>query len=450
MKSLTILLKENLTNIPFPIGNLLAAVPYDYRPGLGKIYSERKKDIKRLSKKNTKEKDAFVLKRMQHLTEYAYQNIPFYKKYYNQQNFKPSQLKTFADIQHIPVINKNLLQQSDIEKRSVVIPNRYTVNTGGSSGKPLSLYITPDSMGHEWAHMHTIWSKLGFKQNDLKLVLGGRSSGEDFLSYDAVRHSYNFNIYWDLAKHKHKLTDLAKTRKLKYLHGYPSAAYELAIFCRQEENSDLREALKANLIGAFFSSEYPTDVWRIYIEETFDIKSISWYGHTERAILAYEKNEQFTYHPFLSYGYTEAINIEGKQHLIGTSYYNFASPLIRYDTEDVITPLKYEGNILSSFKIADGRIGEFILDRNNKKIPLTGLIFGRHHKLFDRSMHIQVSQREAGKATILYTPIKFEEKIDAIKYFDATDIEIEFQFKALEKPIKTISGKVKLLVKSDV
>ena len=28
------------------------------------------------------------------------------------------------------------------------------VNTGGSSGSPFSLFIQPNSMGHEWAHTH--------------------------------------------------------------------------------------------------------------------------------------------------------------------------------------------------------------------------------------------------------------------------------------------------------
>lgn len=448
MKSISVLLKENLTAIPFPLGDMLANIPYDYRPGLGKIYSDRKKNIEELDKASLENKKAFVLKKLQKLTEYAYRNIPFYKKYYTEQRFNPAQLKTFEDIQRIPIINKTLLQQWDIEDRSFKTPNRYVVNTGGSSGKPLSLYISPDSMGHEWAHMHTIWQKIGFKQSDLKVSFGGRADSKNFLSYDAVRHSYNFNIYQDLNKNKTIFIDIAKNRKVKYLHGYPSAIYELAVFCRQEQNNDLREALKSNLVGAFFGSEYPIPAWRTYIEETFGIASVSWYGHTERSILAYEKNEKYVYYPFLSYGYTESCKIDQKEHLIGTSYYNFSSPLIRYDTEDLIKPTSFEGDILRSFEIAEGRIGEFITDKDGKKIPLTGLIFGRHHKLFDKSKYIQVNQKEPGKATILYTPIDYEQKIEAEKYFDSRDIAITFDFKAVEKPVKTPAGKIRLLVKN--
>lgn len=446
MKSISVFLKENLSSIPFPIGNLLSHIPYANRPGIGDIYSKRKSDINTLAESTSEEIKAFILKRFQTITFHAYFNVPFYKIHYDKQKFHPSQLKHFSDISLIPIITKSLLQQYDIEYRSAKIPNRYTVNTGGSSGKPLTLYISPDSMGHEWAHMHTIWSKLDFKPSDLKISFGGRSDDKNFMVYDAVRHSYNFNIYKNLKDYKKELMSVVNSKKVKFLHGYPSAIYELAIFCRKRENADLLHSLKSNLLGAFLGSEYPTPAWRSFIEETFEIDSVSWYGHTERAVLAYEKNEKYVYHPFLSYGYSEALSIDSKQHLIATSYYNCASPLIRYDTEDIIDPLSLEQGILRSFKVSEGRIGEFVLDRNYKKIPLTGLIFGRHHELFNVSKHIQVSQKTPGHATILYTPIDFNQQIDPENLFDATDIAIQFKFKATQQPIKTISGKVRLLV----
>ena len=71
--------------------------------------------------------------------------------------------------------------------------------------------------------------------------------------------------------------------------------------------------LSVNLKGAFLGSEYPHKQYREVIEDVFDIDTISWYGHTERAVLAYEKHEQFVYEPFLSYGFSEAIkNEEGE------------------------------------------------------------------------------------------------------------------------------------------
>src|SRR5690606_2531494 len=122
--------------------------------------------------------------------------------------------------------------------------------------------------------------------------------------------------------------------------------------------------LSRNLKGVFFGSEYPHSHYRNIIEEVFDVKTISWYGHTERAILAYEKREKFKYDPFLSYGYTEAKKVDDENYeLIGTSYYNFASPLIRYNTKDIISDVESDNGILRSFKVTKGREGEFVVDK---------------------------------------------------------------------------------------
>ena len=45
--------------------------------------------------------------------------------------------------------------------------------------------------------------------------------------------------------------------------------------------------------------------------------------------------------------------------LIGSSYYNTASPFIRYDTGDLIDPVEQMGGIMKKFSITDGRVGEF-------------------------------------------------------------------------------------------
>ena len=55
------------------------------------------------------------------------------------------------------------------------------------------------------------------------------------------------------------------------------------------------------------------------------------------------------------------------------------------------------------FAIKEGRSGDFFEDRNGKKIPLTALIFGRHHKAFDLADYIQIGQSEPGKATLYIT-----------------------------------------------
>jgi phenylacetate-CoA ligase len=191
-------------------------------------------------------------------------------------------------------------------------------------------------------------------------------------------------------------------------------------------------------------SEFPDDKKRKVIEEIFQVKSFAFYGHAEGCVMAYEIDINH-YLPVHSYGYAEVITKDGIKQLVGTSYCNVATPFIRYNTEDEVESEDRQDDLLTSFSIKGGRSSEYVLDKNGKKIPLTGLIAGRHHKLFDVCSSIQVKQDVAGYATIYYVTNNDIAHVESL--FDSSNVDIKFHFIEIEQPIRTISGKVKLLIK---
>lgn len=444
---ITVYLKRCLKDIPPQIGLRVNWIPYDYRPGLGLVYMKRRYEIRQFEKASPEQKQQFVFEKVKSLIDYSYINIPFYNEYYKSKDFNPRELKLFQDLMKIPIINKELLKEYNIERRSANRPGRYMVNTGGSSGAPFSLYIEPNSMGHEWAHIHTIWKKLGYRAYNLKLGFSGRGDLMNLIQYDGLRNTFNIDIYADYKLVAKELRRILKKFTIKYLHGYPASIYDFAVFCR-DQDQELQELLSRNLIGAFLSSEYPHRYYRDIIENTFNVQTISWYGHTERCVLAYEKREKFLYEPFLTYGFAEALPTENGENsqLIATSYYNFASPLIRYNTEDLITDTNIDSGILNSFRIIKGRSGEFVIDKSGKKINLTGMIFGRHHELFNYSKFIQVKQVTNGEIEIHYVSDSIKAEI-AFKFFDASNLNFDISFIQKSEPIRTTAGKVNLLIK---
>ena len=121
-------------------------------------------------------------------------------------------------------------------------------------------------------------------------------------------------------------------------------------------------------------------------------------------------------------------------------------PLIRYDTGDLMTSLEStENGLCTAFGIAEGRNGDFIEDRNGKQIPLTSLIFGRHHKAFEVAEHIQIHQDKPGEATIYLiksgTAVKNLENL-----FDLSALDIAFRVEQRQTPVLSSSGKLKLKV----
>ena len=160
-------------------------------------------------------------------------------------------------------------------------------------------------------------------------------------------------------------------------------------------------------------------------------------------VLAYDKTCDNRYRPFVTYGLAEVVN----GHLVGTSFHNFDMPLIRYDTGDLVeATARTDGGLVMEFAIKEGRSGDFIEDKHGKKIPLTALIFGRHHKAFDVADYVQIGQAEPGKATLYVTAKDGVVSGDLAMLFDLTNVDIDFDFKVIDKPIRTVMGKLKLRV----
>lgn len=441
------LIKTSFQNIPYPVGCLLAKIPYRMRPWIGHFYRENQSRILAFEKMNTEQKQNYIVDRMRKVITNS-MKIPFYRKLYADHGVRPENIHDYSDIARLPIVSKEMLRNIPLEERSFRAPGRYVVNTGGSSGATLDFYITPAQIPVEWAHMHTIWAKYGYKQSALKIGFGGRNLGNKSIVYDGLRHQHTINVYTDFKCILPALRKVVAKGNVRYLHGYPSAMAEFAENCMRLA-PDVVESLRYSLCGAFLGSEYPAESYRLKIESVFDIPTISWYGHTERAILAWEKQEKYVYYPFQTYGYCEVVpNPEtGGWKLIGTSYGNSASPFIRYDTGDDVEPVEIRDGLLQSFRIRSGRIGEFVLDRQGVKIPLTALIFGRHHRLFDIAQFVQVQQTTSGEMTVIVT-IKGDIPRGFVfsEWFDNTGLDMKIQFRAVDKPILSPSGKVTLKV----
>ncbi|BBB28872.1 hypothetical protein [Neptunomonas japonica] len=434
-KFLLLYAKKIVSRLPAFVGTRLAGIPFQYR--LGNDYIKYNKGLE----KKASEQDVFLS--MKNLTIHAYENVYFYRKFYDNHGFNPNSLSEFKDLCNIPILRKSDLRGYSLEQRSVVGSVGIPTNTGGTSGQPLSLLIDSEAYAREWAHMHKIWSRLGYTTNDVKLTLRGMNIGDEPIRYNFIHNEFQVNAYCDFDKVVNALELIVKKYSISYLHGYPSAIYEFLLKVSQSY-PDVMTVLKSSVKGVFLGSELPAGIYRNFIEESLGVKAISWYGHSEMCVLAGEMEEKDVYFPFHSYGYAEACKVEENYHLIGSTLHNWSSPLIRYDTEDLIEPVSVQNGFLSSFKIKQGRIGEFVEDFNSRKISLTALIFGRHHKIFEYADFIQVSQFEQGELTIWITSSK--DNISWSSYFDSKEIAMNIEFVVIDKPFKTSAGKTPLIV----
>ncbi len=430
------LIKDLASRIPYPVSKFLVNIPFSVR--LGREYTRFSRLIEASQDWSSDQKLRYTIERLNFIIKHAQKKNSFYRNLYREYGVNNLEIKDISDFQKFPSINKAQLRESFSQ-----FTGYKKFNTGGTSGEPFAFYLDSNSIAREWAHMHKIWELKSYNFTLPKITLRGKNLGIKIFKYNIVNNEFIINTYLSFSERSNAIRakDLIIKHRIGFVHGYPSAVYnffkELESTLNPGEVDEIKEVMKVALLG----SEFPLPHMVDYLCNQWGLDHISWYGHSEMCILAYDLNKSNTYIPFSTYGFSEVISNE----LIGTSFHNTDMPLIRYQTGDLVTAVNNDG-LLDTFSITEGRAGDFIEDRLGKKIPLTALIFGRHHKGFELFDFIQVKQREQGKITLLITSRSKPESHVLKSAFDFSDLNLDVEYQWVDKPVLSAIGKFKLKV----
>lgn len=423
-------LKAAAERIPYWLGRHLASVPYELR--LGREYSVALRNIAKFNEMSGDERQEFIFRALRDVVHYASSNFISYQKLYGESRVW---IKTFDEFRQLPILEKSDARRLFLECRGA-----FKVNTGGTSGEPLGLYLDKGAWAREWAHMHHAWSAVGYHHSDLMITLLGKNLEGRFMKYNAVHNEFKINTYLDAGQHFNEIEVLLDRYPVRFIQGYPSAIYNFFRELEGNASDKFRVRIRSQIRSCLLSSEYPIPYMIKYLEEEWGLTCFSWYGHSEMCVLAPQCGGE-NYAPYPTYGFAEEISGS----LLGTSYNNLSMPLIRYRTGDRINVTKIQGNIINQFLIEEGREGDFIVDLNGKRIPVTGLIFGRHHKIFELADYVQVYQPAPGTVYLYITMAERSGEVGN-SLFDFSNLDIEFKLIRIPRPIRSRTQKLKLVL----
>ena len=448
MESLVYYLKRNAYRMPRFVGEAIARVPYSKRLGFGSDYRNALATHHWFENIATpEERRGYIFDKITRIVRYAFENVPFYANFYAESGFNPYSLRSFDDLTKIPIVTKSLLQDTDLNRRSCYRRGRVTTYTGGSTGEPFKFYSDARQIGVECAHIHHIWKSLGYSQKDLLLSVALDES-QPPIFYDALRHSLILNIHYpfDLLAQTFKRMP-QRSRRVRFFRGYPSSFAEFLSYCERSAPSVLSDLLET-LEGSFLASEFPTPAFRKTIENVTRRPTVSWYGHSERTILAWEKTRPWIYEPMHSYGFCEAIRLpDGFITLVGTSYWNYASPFIRYQLDDGVYPIVVSEGLLRAFEIKDGRRSDFIIDKNGSRFSITHLNLSCHESTWALARCIQIEQRQPGSVIFWVTLRRSSVTVSELEAaFGFEHLNLDCEFRIVDKPFVTARGKTLLKV----
>lgn len=438
-------LKKVVESLPEGVGKPLARVPFSIR--LGPTYTRFSRVVASVEQGPSTSTSQQLLESLQEIASFAGQHCSFYRRFYQARTYSVPTSMSLADWQSVPIVTKADLQPVPLEERCLAGKRGIRVNTGGTSGQPLEFLLDRQAFAREWAHMHFIWKARGYSPQHLKLTFRGKHFESDMaIRYNAVHNEYVVNANVPMSRVVEAVLALRDSSAIRWLHGYPSLVAEFAHAVSGLAPQEL-ERIRGPLFGALLGSEYPAPVYRDAIERVLTTNVVSWYGHSEMAVLAREI-ARGVYQSLPTYGYAEAVPTEdgSAYRLVCTSLHNRVHPFIRYDTGDLIEPISQDGGVLT-FRIAEGRVGDFIEDRNGQRHSLTAIIFGRHHPIFSELQHLQVRQESPGVMTVVVTPKDMSVDEATIRQgFDLDDLPIQWQVEKVSEPVRTSAGKIRLKI----
>lgn len=322
--------------------------------------------------------------RLQKLVKYAWDNVPFYRRSWSASGFNPSDLKTLADFEALPMIDRNDV----VERCEEFIPGDYQrgrltkITTGGTSGMPMEFYIDNyKARAKEVAYVGYINRRyFGCRMFDRELLLRGDRIVDEksldnhrFWKYSLVKRGLamsSFHLTGDNFRYY-----MAKLRSYDphVIKAYPSSIYALCLLMKDKGEKPLR-----SLHAVICSSENVTETQRRLVKEVLGVDISSFYGHSEKCVVAFEGDSgQMLFHPL--YGYTEFIGCDGDicstpgqmAEVVVTGFAHDYFPLIRYRTNDVIEVGRPEGLYDKTASRIIGRESDFVYDRQSNHIIFT-------------------------------------------------------------------------------
>ena len=307
---------------------------------------------------------------------FAVEHVPFYRERYG----KIDSIEAFTS--HVKFIDKDDVILN-LEKFYSPLKDSESYDlqtTGGTSGKPLMIYQPKDRFKHELAMVHYAWSTVGYNFSVRGVLRNHKLSDGQKCRIDPVTRELQFDNFDNSNENFWFVYQTLKKYQIQFIHAYPSAAYQFALFCK-------REKLDLTFIKAFLcSSENVLPEYRMLIEVELGIKLFGFYGHTEKLVFAYNCPKSDAYHVEHGYGYFELINESGEivvqrgemGEICGTTLSNEGMPLIRYKTGDYAvlegTSCPHCGARKMTLKSIVGRWnGDFIENLDGTKVSLTAL-----------------------------------------------------------------------------
>jgi phenylacetate-CoA ligase len=306
-------------------------------------------------------------RKVREIVRYAYENVPFYHRKFDQIGVRTAEIKTVEDLNTLPVLTKTEIQENlpKMISKEYDIQKLRPVSTSGSTGQPLSVCISnKEDEFRKAKHLRANMS-CGQKARDRWVVITTPLRAKEVTRLQRILGMYVFtpvSVFDDVTR---QISILEKL-KPNVLDGYSSS---LLLLAKEMERRGIHTIKPRFVIGG---AEMISGSSRALVERVFNAPFYDQYACIELERMAWQCSEKKGYHIDADSLVMQFVDENGKEVAVGeqgeivcTSLFNYAMPLIRYDVGDVGVASEEKrctcGRTFPLLKLVEGRRDSFII-----------------------------------------------------------------------------------------
>ncbi len=338
--------------------------------------------------------------RLLSVVNFAIRNVPYYRNRYG--NLEIHSVVEFQE--KIAFIDKDEVMRhwKDFIADNVKLSECVIGTTGGTSGKPLKLVNSTRRYVEELVFMHTMWQTTGWNYHIRGVIRNHKLPASRTYMLNPITKEVIFDAFRISPNYVRKIVRVLQKYHVEYIQAYPSAAYQFCKLCKAN-------AIDISFLRCFLcGSEAVTEEQYAFIVKDMKIGLFSWYGHSEKLILGGTTHGGRDLYIEPKYGYFELIGMSGnvisrkdeRGEMVGTTFYNYCMPLIRYKTGDyAVLSQDISGREDVILKEVVGRWDKnLIFRRDGTTTTITAL--NLHGDIYEHIDGLQYVQRDIGQIEI--------------------------------------------------